>query len=701
MIATFGQYALAAATFITAAAALSALAAIRLGDDRCLRAGRWLMGVFAVLISLASAILMVALLRDDFTLAYVVSYSERAMPLGYKIAAFWAGQEGSLLLWTLLLAVMSLIVVIRLRRDRGVDPAATVIILAVVCGFFTSLMLFADSRDPMTGQITDSANPFTAMPVAVEDGRGLNPLLQDPAMIAHPPILFVGYAGLTIPFAIFVGAMAAGRKDAKWIDRIHGWLLISWLMLTAGIVLGAEWAYVELGWGGYWAWDPVENASLLPWFAATALLHSIVIHRQRGMMKWWNGLLIPGAFILCIFGTYLTRSGVIQSVHSFGKSPIGTFFLMFMLIVVAATAALLIWRRSLLRAENSMPALISREGLFLGAVWLLVVMLAVTLVGTIWPLISAPIVAVFPGWRNTVGPEFYNIVVLPIAMVLAGLMTLGPVLPYGPTPMRQLLRRLAAPWVIAALAVAWCVWRGWTDPWALACAFIATFGISVVLEGFVRGALSFSRESGQGIVAAAVRMVDANHRRYAAQVAHVGLLLIIIGVTGSGVYGIEQKLKFRPHQTIEFAGHQLKVEKLHTVHGANYSALEAVVSVQTSDGRSMTMRPQRRMYPKFDQPNAEIAMRTNLAGDLYLALSGSDDDGLTIGLLALYSPLVMWIWIGGTVLVLGAFWGMLPRLLPNAHAPITVRPVSDAGVQAAVPSPAGALAVPKTTETES
>ncbi len=284
------------------------------------------------MLCVSSVALIIALLGSDFSLDYVARFTDRALPAGYKLAAFWAGQEGSLLLWAVLLAVLSTIAVFTLNRQQSIgQSAATIATLSVVCAFFALLILFA-------------ANPFAASADIPDDGNGLNPMLQDWAMIAHPPLLFLGYAGFTIPFALMVGALLSGRRDDHWIDATRRWALFAWLFLTIGIVLGAKWAYVELGWGGYWAWDPVENASLLPWLTGTAFIHSLMVQQHRGMFRIWNAALLAVTFVLCIFGTYLTRSGIVDSVHGFGESLIGTFFLAFLLVVVVFSVGLIVWR---------------------------------------------------------------------------------------------------------------------------------------------------------------------------------------------------------------------------------------------------------------------------------------------------------------------------------------------------------------------
>ena len=685
MTISIGNYSLAAAVLTAVAAIIAALGSVRLDSPSLLRASRWLIAAVAVLISISSAALMAAILQSDFRVAYVASYTERALPTGYKLAAFWAGQEGSLMLWAWLLAVMGAIAVWQRRRDEGLEPAATFVALAVVTGFFAALMLYA-------------ANPFKVLTVVPADGRGLNPLLQDPGMIAHPPLLFVGYAGFTIPFAMMVGALVAGRRDSQWIDPMRRWLVVSWLFLSAGILLGAQWAYVELGWGGYWAWDPVENASLLPWLTATALLHSIMIQHQRGMFKRWNAVLIAATFILCILGTYLTRSGVIQSVHSFGDAAvgtffltllrmpaldrlvavlggvIGTFFLVFLGIVTLATAALLVLRRRELKSEHRVEHLMSKDGFFLAVNILLVIIMMVTLIGTIFPLISTVVI----GEQVSVGPPFYNKVILPMALLLVALMAVGPLLTYGRDAGVKIMRRLPLPLCIAMTCVLVMVLLKVLDLWALTCGALAALTICVVVDDLVRIWLRRMSDHHEGALTALVRLIGANHRRYGAQLAHLGIILIVVGVAGSSLFGVEETLQVRPGESRTVGRYALTFKHVHETRGANFTAVEAHVTLTNGRGTATNLRPQMRRYDKSEQDNAEVALRSTLIDDVYLTLVGVSEGGNHVAIKAIVNPLVIWIWIGGVVLSLGGIVCLLPRLLPRTqHAQASHRASAD------------------------
>jgi cytochrome c-type biogenesis protein CcmF len=464
MNSLLGNLSLSLTVLLAALAVVLAIASAKLQINGLLRVSRWLVASVFAMFTVASAALISALLKSDFTIQYVAHYTERALPFGYKLAAFWAGQDGSLLLWAWMLSAMCVIYLFARRNDRGAEAAATVATLAMVCGFFAILMLLA-------------ANPFKLGEEIPADGRGLNPMLQDPGMIAHPPMLFLGYAGFTIPFAALVGAMVANRRDSEWLGHIRRWAVASWLMLSIGILLGAQWAYVELGWGGYWAWDPVENASLLPWLTGTALIHSIMVQQHRGMLKLWNAVLTAGTFVLCIFGTYLTRSGVVSSVHSFGESLVGTLFLAFLVVTILFSGVLLIVRRGLLKSEHNLENLLGREGMFLATNVLLVGMTLVTLFGTIFPVISRTL----SDHEVTVGPNFYNKVIAPLALLLAGLMAVGPLLNYGAEASKRLIRGLAIPAIVACVIATFAWTRGLHNTWALLAIAIGSLAIGNVL----------------------------------------------------------------------------------------------------------------------------------------------------------------------------------------------------------------------------
>jgi len=610
-----------------------------------LSAARWMLVGYAASLSLASVALFWALLASDFRFLYVAEYTESALPFGYKLAAFWAGQEGSLLLWAWLLGAMGIVLVITQRKRDGKEALAGLAVFAAVCAFFAALMLFA-------------ANPFKANPVAESaDGHGLNPMLQDPGMIAHPPTLFLGYAGFTVPFALMIGALVAGRRDNGWTTDIRRWCIFSWLALSVGILLGANWAYVELGWGGYWGWDPVENASLLPWLTGTALLHSIMAQQHKGMFKIWNASLVALTFILCVFGTYITRSGVIQSVHAFGESPIGSFFLTFLAISVVASVLVIVARRRLLRGEHEIESLTGREAAFLGTNILLVGMMLVTLVGTIFPLLSRT----FGSHEVTIGQSFYNKVVAPLGLLLVALMALGPVLVYGKDSGKRLGKALAGPAGLGIVAVGALAISGIGNLWALAAALIGVAALANVGIDLTKSVIARMRSFNEPAFKALVQLIDSNHRRYGGQIVHVGVIFIVAGVVGSSLFSTKASLQLQAGESAMVGGQRVTFVSLQEVRRGNYSAVEARLVLNDLHGTVTDIRPQRRFYDKAEQPMSQVAIESSWRQDVYVTLDGWEDNGKSVAVGAIINPLVSWIWVGGVVLSLGGVFCLFNR----------------------------------------
>ena len=654
MIETIGNLSLSLAVVAAAAAMLMAIAAFRLPNTVCWRATRWLIVIVAALLTTASAAHMTALLASDFRFSYVASYTERALPYGYKAAAFWAGQEGSLLLWGWLLSILCVVAVIGWRKQNSREFAIAHAVIAIVVGFFAILLLF-------------TANPFELVNGDTPaDGRGLNPQLQDIGMIIHPPLLFIGYAGYTMPFALMIGTLIAGPKDNRWLAPIRKWLLLSWMFLGAGIILGAWWAYVELGWGGYWAWDPVENASLLPWLTGTALLHSIIVQQHRGMFKIWNVSLIAGTFLLCIFGTYLTRSGVIESVHAFASSWLGTFFLVFLSIATATSVGLIIWRARSLKTERQMEGLISREGAFLAGNVLLVIMMLTTMIGTIFPLISG----VFVDEPVTVKPDFYNKVVAPMALLLVALMAMGPVLAFGTQAAKKIASSMLIPSIAAGIALLLTIGLITQNIWALVCIVIVTVGTFTVIVDFVRSVSARRRSTGETLIACMLQLIDKDHRRYGGQLAHLGVMLIVIGVAASSLFSIEQTHRLAPGEAVALDRYTMKFIALEEgrPEGANYNAVGAVLELTDASGATRRITPQIRFYNGWmEQPNSEVSVESSWREDMYVSLAGWESGGKIVALQVKINPLVLWIWVGGIVMIGGCLFCMMPRLLPRVQ----------------------------------
>jgi len=663
--ALLGNLALSAALLACAVGIVGVVAAARLRSTAGMRAARWSLPVVWLCLTVACLALAGGLLDSDFSISYIARYTERALPAGYKLAALWAGQEGSLLLWAWLTAGAAGLWAVSSWRSNELHHAVAGGVLLLIGAFFAVLLLYVPT-----------ASPFTTLPEAPADGQGLNPLLQDPAMIAHPPMLFMGYACFALPLAILLGALAAGRGDELCGEPVRRWMLAAWLFLTVGILLGAWWAYIELGWGGYWAWDPVENASLLPWLTSTAAVHSIGVQQQRGMLKRLNAVLICGSFALCILATFITRSGIVQSVHSFGRSTVGTFFLVFLLLAIAGSGAVLVWRRKLLRSEAPLETVWGREGMFLASGALLMLMTCVVAAGTLLPAIAAifpPAGALLPAitdaaaaggsGQGAVGPPFYNSVVLPMGLAVLGLMAIGPILQYGAGAAAALKKRLAVPLGGGVLAIIALMVAGFGNLWALACALVAGLSLTATVWDFARSVTQRARTGGGGAVGAALRVIDSNHRRYGGQLVHLGMLMFMAGVAGSSLYGRKHEVSLEQGRSADVGQWTVKLETLREKRHANYTAVEAVLTFTDRAGRQMRLSPERRFYEKSGQVTSEVALRSTLVADTYVLLAGAAADGRAVGFHIFVNPLVLWLWLGGLTMTLGGIVCLLPPVL--------------------------------------
>ena len=582
----------------------------------------------------AALVLWSALARRDFSFVYVQEHISRALPLGYALAAFWGGQEGSLLLWLLILSGYAALAVWLNRRSR--DLVAWVVpVLGGVGVFFAFMLCFVSS-------------PFATQP-APADGAGMTPSLQNPYMLAHPPLLYLGYVGLTIPFAFAMGALLSRRTDERWIVVTRRWTLAAWTFLGVGQLLGAHWAYVEIGWGGYYAWDPVENAAFMPWLAATAFLHSVMIQEKRGMLKVWNMVLVALAFNLSIFGTFLTRSGVINSIHSFSQSPLGGWFLGFIVICTAFTVALIYMRLPLLRARTKLESLVSREATFLYNNLLLVAFCLTILWGVVYPLLTEAV----RGETRSVSKPYYNFFLHSFGLPLLLLMGIGPLVAWRKASLRSVGRMFVVPFVaaVATGAVLLALGFGSSVPGLLAYTFSAFVAVSIALE-FARG----RRATGS-----LLRLVARNRRRYGGYLVHAAVLLFAIGVAGSSAYQTVRERGLRPGQTMEVAGYTLAYRRLDSTQEANHRAVRATVDVSRGGSSVTTLHPGKNTYPVEDMTSNEVSIYHDprTIGDLFLIADQIDANG-TLYLKALDKPLVNLIWISGFLFVFGALVAMWP-----------------------------------------
>jgi cytochrome c-type biogenesis protein CcmF len=592
----------------------------------------------------AAAVLLTALVQNDFSLVYVADHTSRELPLGYTISAFWGGQEGSLLLWLLILTGFAAAAVLLGRRTAPSLLAGTVPILGGVTLFFSFLLVAVSS-------------PF-ATHVAPADGAGLNPSLQNPYMLAHPPMLYLGFVGLTIPFAFAMGALAARRSDELWIVVTRRWTLVAWAFLGFGQLLGAHWAYVEVGWGGYFAWDPVENAALMPWLAATAFLHSVMIQEKRGMLKIWNVVLVIGAFALALFGTFLTRSGIISSIHSFTESSIGPWFLGFIGVVVAGSIALVLSRLPLLRSKTRLESPVSREATFLYNNLLLVAFCLTILWGVLYPILTEAL----RGEPITVGPPYYNFFLQAFGIPLLLLMGIGPLIAWRRASVRGLGRTFAWPAGAALICGALLVMAGAGSsiPGLVGYTFSAFVLATIVLE-FVRGTRARQALSRGSWAGAFASLVARNRRRYGGYVVHASIVLLAIGVVGSSAYDTVAEQRLRPGQTMTIRDYELRYRGVEDRRGANALERRAIVEVSRGGERLGTLKPGKNSYFAERQVSNEAAIRSDrLTGeDLFLIADQIDEDG-TLFLKALVKPLVNVIWIAGFVFLGGAGIALWP-----------------------------------------
>jgi cytochrome c-type biogenesis protein CcmF len=607
------------------------------------------------LITLASGILVYALMTGDFRFAYVAAHSNKSMPMLYKFAAWWGGQEGSLLFWSWLLSTYAMVVTAtNRRRHRDIMPWVLAI-TGTVQTFFLLLNNFI-------------ANPFQMLAtdkliVAVPDGNGLSPLLQYPAMAIHPPMLYLGYVGFTIPFAFAIASLITRQPGEAWIHTTRRWTLVTWLFQSTGIMLGAAWAYHVLGWGGYWGWDPVENASLLPWLSGTAFLHSVMMQEKKGMMKVWNIVLVSATFFLCILGTFLTRSGVVQSVHAFARSEIGKYFVSFLAVGIALTIFLILDRLEYLKSESELESVISRESSFLFNNLILLASCFAVLWGTLFPVISEWAT----GDKISLDADWYNRLMVPIGLFLLLLTCVGPLFAWRRTSMESLRRNFQWPGIAALVFVGVLIAAGVRHFYALIsfgfCLFVA---ITVCVE-FYKGGKSIAGKNDMNLVRAMIELTHRNTRRYGGYLVHMGIVFMFIGFTGHAFNQNEVK-ELNVGDTMKIGAYSLKMLNLQQDQNENYQWHRATMEVSKGGEVIGTLEPEKRFYMASRQGTSEVGIRQRPNEDLYLNFGGMSDDNQRAVIQAYVFPLVSWIWIGGLVLIGGTFICLIPSKVKMQYA---------------------------------
>ena len=668
-MAAFGSFALLIALALAAYNLLAGIVALRLiatGQpsaisperlaDTARRAG--IAGFIAI--TGAAFALVWSVFTNDFSITYILEHSNRALPAPYKFAALWSGQEGSLLLWAWLLGVYGFVLRLTHKNDVKLYAYAGTI-LAGVQVFFLAVVNFA-------------APPFSLLRGAIpDDGNGLNPLLQYPEMVIHPPMLYLGYVGFSVPFAFALGALMMRYPGEKWIKITRGWTMVTWLFLTCGIFLGMHWAYAVLGWGGYWGWDPVENASFMPWLTGTAFLHSVMMQEKKGMMKSWNVWLIFSTFLLTLLGTLLTRAGLVSSVHAFAQSSIGTWFVVFMGIVLGVCIFTYILQRSHLKGEHHLESLVSRESSFLFNNLVLLAACFVILWGTLFPILSEYV----QGTKVTVGPPFYNRVAIPIGIFLLFLTGVGPLLPWRATSLRAIRRNFVLPsialWstVIVCLAVGVRPWKdGVFDNgnfYALVAFAVSAGVLAAILSEFFRGAGVISRQTHKNLFAAMYLLIRRNTRRYGGYIIHIGVVIVVIGLAGAAFNRNEEKelalndsLLIGPYTLVQVGATQDS--------NLNYNSEFAVLDVYKGGKKQFQMTPEKRVYLASGQPQTMVAIHSIPSWDLYVVYEGTNPDTGNPIIKAIINPLVSWIWAGVVFIVFGTFIALVPSLTPATAA---------------------------------
>ncbi len=619
--------------------------------------------VFAA-VFLAALALVVAAFRNDFTIAYIFHHSNRDLPGPYKFATLWSGQEGSLVFWSLLLSGYGFVLRLRYKTDPRLFAYASVVLAAVQI-FFLAIVNFA-------------ANPFGLLEGPLRaDGSGLNPLLQYPEMVIHPPMLYLGYVGFTVPFAFALGALIMKYPGEKWIHITRRWTMVTWGFLTCGIFLGSHWAYSVLGWGGYWGWDPVENASLMPWLVGTAFLHSVMMQEKRGMLKVWNMWLVFACFWLAILGTFLTRSGIISSVHAFAQSSIGNWFAWFLAITFAVFVFFFVKNKGHLKSEHKLESLVSRESSFLFNNLLFLLLTLDVLWGTWFPKISELV----QGNKVTVGAPFYNRVAIPVALLLLLLTAVGPLLAWRKTSLESLKRNFLWP-TVAAVVVALFVMltpTSWGSifglkPWhdisyfySLMTIFLSALIACTVASEFYRGGRVIAEKTHQGMFASMVQLTHRNTRRYGGYIVHFGVVLVMIGFSGSAL-NQDKEMEMGFGDKMNIGNYQLVCRSFTQDDNANQESEWALIDVYENGKLQRTMSPQRIFYKASQQASTKPDIDQSFKEDLYLVYEGQNDKGQPV-IKAHLNPMVIWIWIGAWVMIIGT--GL--ALVENAPVPVTVR----------------------------
>jgi cytochrome c-type biogenesis protein CcmF len=665
-----GTFALALALGLAVYGGAAAVTGARRGRPLLVESARTTAYSLLAAVAAANGAMLAAILTDDFSVRYVAENSSRATPTFFKVLSLWAADEGSLLLWNLVLAGFVAAVAHRFRARRPATFPWAMAVLYAVAAFYLLLVL-------------GPSRPFERLPFTPADGRGPLPLLQNhPLMAAHPPFLYLGFVGFTVPFAFALAALLTGDLTDAWTRTTRRWTLAAWVCLTVGLVLGALWSYGVLGWGGYWAWDPVENVALLPWLTATAFLHSVMVEERRGMLRVWNLSLVVATFALATFGTFLTRGSILSSVHAFAQSLVGPMYLGFLLLVVAVGFGLIAVRVWQLRSPGRLESLLSREAAFVGNNLLLVAITAVVLLGTVFPLL----VEAVTGQQASVGAPYFNRTTVPLFLLLLFLMGVGPLLPWRRASAERLARRLLAPAAAGSLTMAGLAAAGVRSVAAVAALGLAAFvGVANARE-VVRGVRSYARATGRPLSRAAVEAVARDRRWYGGLLVHLGVVVAAVAITTSSAFARQVEVTLDRGERVTFAGHVLSYRGARFVREPHRDVFVAEVSVER-DGRALgVLDPSLNFYPGANEAIGTPDIRYGALGDLYASVLGFDRDGARATFRFFVNPALTWLWVGGGVVALGglvAWWPGRRRSRPSPG------PAAEAPALARVSLPAG------------
>ena len=651
-----GQLALALALILAFYSIVANVLGARRSIPVLVASARHAVWATCAMVTIAVLALWTSLLKSDFSLEYVASYTSSTLPTVYKITALWGGQQGSLLLWTWLLTIFMAIVAFQNRRRNPEIAPYAVAVLAGLAIFFLGMLNFV-------------TRPFDMLATIPADGQDLNPLLQNYWMAIHPPSLYTGYVSASVPFAFGAAALITGRLDDTWIRSTRRWAIFSWFFLTLGNLFGARWAYEVLGWGGYWAWDPVENAAFMPWLVMTAYLHSVMIQERKDMLKVWNLALIGMAFGLTLFGTFITRSGVISSVHSFTQSGLGPYFLGFLITAAVLYAGLLLFRVKSLRTPAEFESYLSREAAFLFNNLVLVGIAFAVFWGTLFPVLSEAV----RGVKITVGPPFFDKVNAPLALALVFLMGVGPLIAWRRSSLDTVAKTFAAP-VIFGVVTGICAFIAGLREWYVLTALsLGAFALGTVFVEFRRGVSARRHMVSENPARAFVNLVAKNNRRYGGYIIHIGVVMAFVGIVASSFFKTEVKKSLKQGESFQVGSYELEFLGLSQNETSHLETISARLELLRDGKPIVLMEPAKLFYKRPQQPATSVAIRSTPAADLYVVLAGIDDaTGLTTFQVFL-TPLVFWLWAGGLIMALGTVVAMWPNVRERAAIAAAVR----------------------------